>query len=102
MAKCNKCGLEIRFTKKDGRWLVHNPDGSDHWDACSKARVDAIKSRGTFFVSDRTQGYKLPDGGVFITQTSRRVVGEDFHLSGDCADCCEPWEVCTWPCPDRI
>jgi len=19
-----------------------------------------------------------------------------------CAECCEPWEVCSWPCPDEI
>ena len=31
-----------------------------------------------------------------------RVVGANYKLSGDCAECCEPWEVCTWPCPDAV
>lgn len=36
------------------------------------------------------------DGGI------RRITGKDFKLSGDCAGCCPPWEVCSWPCPDAI
>ena len=31
-----------------------------------------------------------------------RIIGKDFKLTGDCAECCEPWEICSWPCPDAI
>ena len=31
---------------------------------------------------------------------NNRVIGNNFKLSGDCSECCVPWEVCNWPCPD--
>ena len=30
------------------------------------------------------------------------TIGKNFKLSGDCVGCCEPWEICNWPCPDAI
>lgn len=39
MVACYKCGGPIEFKKlPSGNWLPTNPDGSSHWDDCSKAR----------------------------------------------------------------
>lgn len=36
---CNKCNLPITFKKlASGKLCPTNPDGSDHWDDCSKAK----------------------------------------------------------------
>ena len=36
---CHKCGKPIAFKRlANGKWCPTNPDGSDHWDDCSKAQ----------------------------------------------------------------
>lgn len=39
MSQCQKCGLPLKFEKREGKggvvkWFPVNPDGSEHWDLC--------------------------------------------------------------------
>jgi hypothetical protein len=45
---------------------------------------------------------KIINGPTKDMNKTQRITGKDFKLSGDCAGCCPPWEVCSWPCPDAI
>jgi hypothetical protein len=102
MAKCKNCGNPIKFTKNGASWLITNPDGSEHWGTCKAAQFELIKESGEFFEDGYVKGYRMSDGTIYKTQTGKRVVGKNYNPSGDCAECCVPWEVCTWPCPDAI
>jgi hypothetical protein len=106
MAKpCKTCGALVDWKREAGKWQCHNAGTTvDHWDACSKNKFDRIKKTGEYFENGTTKGYitDLKPSGVQYTQQSARVVGDRYKPSGDCADCCPPWEVCSFPCPDAI
>jgi hypothetical protein len=47
--------------------------------------------------------YKIEGNKSRLIQSSSGwIKGDQYKPSGDCAECCVPWEVCTWPCPDEI
>lgn len=55
MSDCKKCGGPIAFKRTErGKWMPTNPDGSDHWDDCAKAR-----SLGTYGIR-RSDPSSLP------------------------------------------
>lgn len=103
MAKCKKCDSDIDWKQVNGKWLCHNAGTTrDHWDLCSKLTFDKMKSSGVFFKEGNKEGYILPNGHKYVTRQSVTIRGKDYKPSGDCAGCCAPWEVCSWPCPDEI
>ena len=94
MSTCKSCGLTIKWLKLSGKWFCHNPDGSDHWDLCSKMRFERIKATGKRFDSETESGYltDLKHSGVqFTMQTSGVIRGENY-VPNECD--CVPWEVC--------
>lgn len=105
MSKCKKCGSHI-YWRNDGRqWQCFNPDGSVHWDLCSKLCFEQVRSSGRLVIDGQDKGYTstVKAGGVQWFELHARVrTGEHYHPSSDCAECCEPWEVCAFPCPDAI
>ena len=38
MSECRKCGLPLKFVRRNGKWWPANPDGSDHWDLCKRTQ----------------------------------------------------------------
>ena len=102
MATCKLCGDPIKFSKVGKVWNVSNPDGSEHWDTCKAKQFEFVKENGAFFEDGYVKGYRMPDGQVVYTQQGTRIVGDLYKPSGDCAECCAPWEVCSWPCPDSL
>jgi hypothetical protein len=61
---CEQCGLPLKFTQKAGKngelkWFPTNPDGSDHWDACSRVKAQRA-------------GLINPDGTPNIEAMARR------------------------------
>lgn len=86
----------------DGRWACHNPDGSDHWDLCSKTRWEQVKATGQRFDDKRQSGYAYSVHGTKLDRISADTIkGKKYKISGLCKDCVPPWEVCA-ECPDRI
>ena len=104
--KCKSCGASVDWKRESGsgKWQCFNAGTQvDHWDQCSKNKFERIKRTGEYFEDGKTKGYitALKPSGVQYTQQSKRVRGNLYKLSGYCADCCAPWEVCSWPCPDE-
>lgn len=103
---CKQCGADVVWTKESGRWHCHNPDGSDHWDLCSKRRWRQVKATGERFETERESGYANSIHGTKLDRLSAKPIrGAGFKLSGECKDCVAPWEVCAAlpnGCPDAI
>lgn len=73
---CRKCKLPIVWRKENGRWYGENPDGSDHWDLCSKVRSA---------------------GKVFKEKVAGPFTGKYYKPDGcDCG--LPPWELCKPDC----
>lgn len=77
---CLKCGLPLSFKKLlNGKWYPTNPDGSEHWDLCSKTY---LKISG----KNKLPGYNgIP---VYCATTNpKNKKPEDFY-------CCDqpPWD----------
>ena len=47
----------VNWVRSGKRWNCHNPDGSDHWDACSAERWRIVKSEGKRFETEKEAGY---------------------------------------------
>lgn len=103
MTSCKQCGLQVNWVREGKRVQCHNPDGSDHWDLCSKTRMDRIKATGTAFERQRgkaiERGFSSPQYGeklVAISFPSEK--GKDYARL--CAQMCNPrcgalpWEAC--------
>ena len=100
MTNCKQCGLPIRWVKAAGKWSCHNPDGEDHWDACSKARFDRISATGTAFYDELHDGYITPlkkNGIQFTRITAKDATG--LKEVPTCDNCVPPWETCPNGCP---
>ena len=101
MAKCKKCGLEIDWKKSGGRWCCFNSGTEvEHWDACKTAEWKKVAALGVRFEAEKGSGYLLDGRRHYDIQTSGWHTGSLYKPSGDCTECCLPWEVCDWPCPD--
>jgi hypothetical protein len=102
MARCAKCGAEIRWERKNARWFCFNADGSDHWDACSKRRWRQVKATGERFEREDESGYaNSVHGTKFDMKSSGFRRGADYRPSGLCKNCVPPWETCP-ECPDAL
>ena len=105
MSLCKECGLEVNWTKSGRKWSCANPDGSDHWDLCSQTKFARIKRTGEYFERGKTKGYLTefkPSGVQLVQESSGRIKGALYQPTGDCAECCAPWEICSRPCPDEL
>lgn len=110
MGICKKCSSRVDWKKIGKRWFCFNAGtDTDHWDICSKTRTARIVRTGLPFIedtaSDHIEGYKTdlkPSGELLMLQAHISITGENYKQSGDCAECCSPWEICGWPCPDSI
>ena len=105
MNACPQCGLPVFWRQENGKWLCRNPDGSDHWDACSQARFERIKAEGEFFAGPLEEGYKTrrKKSGVQFTRLTAKdeAIGERYKPDGcDCG--LPPWELCREDCPHAI
>ena len=108
MRACKQCGLPVRWVRTAGRWHCHNPDGSDHWDLCSKTRFARVRRTGTPFSERRlgedVTGFKTPlkaSGEALLRVAADVVTGEHYGPTGLCRDCVPPWEACAG-CPDAL
>ena len=54
---CKTCGAPIKWVKIGERWHCHNPDGTDHWDLCSKRKWDQVVATGRKFAHGNNKGY---------------------------------------------
>lgn len=113
-ATCGQCGLPVIWKRVGAAWKCENPDGSDHWDLCSKTRFEKIRREGTFFEGkptgmtraimprvDYVAGYRHPLKTQFIEITARPVAGKKYRP--DACDCGRPpWELCDPQCPHAL
>jgi hypothetical protein len=91
----------VRWSKPDGKWECHNPDGSDHWDLCSKTRFERIKREGEHFETAAVEGYRHPEKVQFVRISAKPMRGKQYRESGcDCG--LPPWELCKPDCPHGI
>ena len=74
MRVCKKCGLDIGFVLKDGRWHPTDKNGSPHWMSCKATRK--------------------PESRESKTQVGRHY----FPMTCECH--IPPWEVCD-ECPNK-
>jgi hypothetical protein len=89
--------------KKNGRWFCFNPDGSDHWDECSKRRWRRVSTEGTHFDHGDEKGYVHTELGTKLYHKSSGFKrGRDYRPSGLCRNCVPAWEVCPQGCPDAF
>lgn len=54
---------------------------------------------------EHIEGFKTdlkPSGEMLMLVAAKPIRGSKYKPSGDCAECCPPWEVCSWPCPDSL
>jgi hypothetical protein len=85
---CSACGGGIKFV--DHRPL--NSDGTLHWDVCKERQFTAVKTKGTYYVTDSEAGY-VYKGEVFRTWLRGPVItGSKYKESCNCD--LPPWEVC--------
>ena len=104
MSACKQCGLPVQWTRIDGRWHCHNPDGEDHFDLCSKAKFERIKRTGQYFETKSRDGYVTvfkSSGVQLVRDAFRPVCGDRYEPTGLCRDCVPPWEICA-KCPDGL
>ena len=100
MTRCKQCGLPVNWTKVDGKWKCHNPDGEDHWDLCSKTRFERIKREGEHFKTEFEEGYLTdlkPSGVQYVRLTAKKATGK--RKIKVCDNCVPLWEVCPNGCP---
>ena len=101
MTKCKQCGGQIVWTQTEGRWYGRNPDGSDHWDACSKRRWEQVKATGERFEAAEASGYaRSVHGTKYDRINAKPIRGENYQPTGLCRQCVPPWEICAG-CPDQ-
>lgn len=103
MSICKQCGSSVNWVRRSGRTLCLNPDGSDHWDLCSKRRFERIKRAGEHFKTEDAEGYKTPlkKSGVLYMHIRAESKHQSKGRSGECMECTPPWEEPCANCPDR-
>lgn len=102
MRACRQCGAQVLWVKKSGRWQCKNPDGSDHWDECSRRRWRKVSTEGAHFETAAGKGYDHAElGRKFYQKTSGFRRGKQYNPSGLCKQCVPPWETCA-SCPDQF
>ena len=96
MAKCRKCGLEIRFVKsRRGKWIPHNAnDNEPHYGVC-KAVALGESPKADYFIQYGPMGV-APE---FHPISGRRYYDAVGKKTGKKAPppCCPevpPWELC--------
>lgn len=100
MRFCKQCGGEIIWKYLGGKSQCFNPDGTSHWDLCSKRKMEAVKQFGTPFKTATTEGYKLDGKKHFTMISGARIKGWRFHGECDCKT--PPWELCPHSFRDRF
>lgn len=105
MTNCQDCGLLVQWVRKGRRWHCHNPDGTDHWDLCSKMKWKQVQATGQKFTDQKTDdglisGFANSIHGTKLSRHSKPHKGPS-RLTGQCKACVPPWEVCS-TCPDLI
>lgn len=101
MPTCAQCGLTVRWNRVQGRWQCFNPDGSIHWDLCSKTRFERIKREGEFFDKPAAAGYVHPEKLQYTRLNAKPIRGKEFKPDGcDCGR--PPWELCDPRCVHAI
>jgi hypothetical protein len=108
MSACkNGCGLEVRWVQDDTRktkrgkprWRCLNPDGTDHWDLCSKTRTALAKAEGRPFEHHDGEGVHWRKKDRYMHRQAKSVVGANYVPS--CGECnVPPWERCA--CSERL
>lgn len=104
MSTCKQCLLQVIWEVVDSKWQCFNPDGSVHWNLCSKHKFARIKTTGQLVMYDKDIAYltNLKKSGIqYVEQHSGIVRGSNYNPSGECMDCVPPWEVCA-ACPDGM
>ena len=102
MTVCKTCNSKVIWVKEGKRLFCRNPDGSDHWDLCSKLKWDQVKATGTRFESKRKSGYKDSIHGTKFDMLAAHVaVGKDYKPDG-CTCGLPPWELCKPDCEHGI
>lgn len=112
MTTCRQCGLTVVWQRQQEktppyreRMFCYNPDGSDHWDLCSKTRTARIVASGEPFQRQRRgkreTGYTTPlkNSGELLMSVS--VPAKGCAPKADCRQCLPPWEICA-ECPIRL
>ena len=101
MSTCKACGYPVKWTKTDERWHCRNPDGTDHWDLCSKLRWMQVKATGERFETKSESGYKTKTGKKFDHKAAKTITGSLY--TPDSCDCgLPPWDVCDAECKHAI
>lgn len=105
MSNCKECGSEVNWVKVARRWFCHNPDGSDHWDLCSKLKTERIKRTGEYIEIEEDKAYltAFKKSGIhYMEQHANVARGKKFKKSRGCKQCVPPWEICPNGCPNSI
>ena len=92
MSTCKKCGEPVTWERSGKSWRCLNPDGSDHWDLCSKVRTMRQIEAGEHFVNRRGEGYATSRRRMYTRISSGVRTGRDFTGACDCTT--PPWEQC--------
>lgn len=101
MSTCKQCGLTVEWRRVDGRPQCFNPDGSIHWDLCSKTKFERIKREGEFFDQPMAAGYIHPSKLQYTRLNAEPIRGKKYRP--DRCDCgLPPWELCKPDCSHAI
>lgn len=97
---CGKCGGYVEWKRIGDRRYCFNPDGSDHWDTCSKRVFAKIKREGKYVVvrdgRETAKGYAHPTLGVKFVSREGMIVTGKHHKPTLCQQTCKvpPWLDC--------
>lgn len=112
MSICSQCGATVLWTRvSKRRKQCYNPDGSVHWDECSRLRFERVKRTGEHFHGTdytaegdklHTEGYRSPFKTQLVgIRLDKLATGKDYRASG--CDCdLPPWELCKPDCQHAI
>lgn len=101
-AVCAKCDQPIAFYENEkGRWVPCDPDGSDHFDKCSRASMARVMRDGLYFDRKDAAGYMYRGRTQFVRVSKDSVRGASYTPDG--CDCGLPaWELCKEDCQHAI
>ncbi len=107
---CQHCGLPVSWENigpaAKPRWQCFNPDGSAHWDLCSRERFARVKREGRYFEkADKTievAGYKSPERTQLVSiRPLKPEIGKRWKEDGcNCGK--PPWDLCEPACPHAL
>ena len=80
MSTCKKCGSKVVWVLVGGRFTCQNPDGSDHWDMCSKIIFEDVKKQGKHFIECR--GMEIVHGYRSKKYGEKAYLREGTHTTG--------------------